>query len=178
MGLLGSVLNKANVTSLVGSKNVSSSLGAFRDILRAKDFFDADFEVKKGKWLDVGEYEVGAQQIVNVGFGSDDKPENAGYIYAKLTDTDAALVDGKFRIIAKDANDVGKDTIFNEDLDSLGGDANDKSQMIMLPENTTQVCHNEKIVLQVYADADATVDYDNAATKLKIPVTRRYTTQK
>lgn len=177
MGLLNGIGGLGKLGGLMG-RNVSASLQPFRDILRASDFFTADFGVTAGKWVDIGEYEIGAQQIVNIGFGSDMKPENAGYVYAKLSNAAGTIIDGKFRIIAKDANDVGKDTIFNEDLDSLGGDANDKSQMIMLQEHPTEVLHNEKVVLQVYADATDTVDFDHASTKVKIPVTRRYTKQK
>jgi hypothetical protein len=162
----------------LGGSNVSGALKPFRDVLRLKDFMSADVAVTAGKWNDVGEVEVGAQQIVNVGFGSEDRPENAGFIYCKLMNTSAAVIDGKFRIIAKDANEVGKDTIFNEDLDSLGGDANDKQKQIMLEEHPTQVLKDEKIVLQVMPDTTTTIDISDAGTKLKIPITRRYTKQK
>lgn len=177
MGLLNGVGIGA-VRGLLGGRSVSGALKPFRDILRAKDFFSADFSVTAGKWVPIGEYEIGAQQIVNVGYGNDVKPENAGYIYAKLSNAAGTAINGKFRIIAQDANDIGKDTIFNEDLDSLGGDANDKSKMIMLQEHPTEVLHNEKVVLQVYSDTTDTVDFDHADTKLKVPVTRRYTKQK
>ena len=171
------LLNGIGALKKLTRGTVSSSLNAFRDILRAKDFFNADFGVTARKWEPVGEFEVGAQQIVNVGYGSKNLPDSAGYLFVQLAKADGSLIDGKFRIVLKDANDVGKDMVFNEDLDSLRGDANDKSKMIMLEEKPTPVMKDEKIVIEVYADETATVDYDHANTKIKIPITKKYTKQ-
>ena len=156
--------------------NVSSGFKKdFRDTLRLGDFMTSDVEVKAGKWIPVGEYKVGSRQVVNAGFGDVNHPEEAGYIYAKFKDTDGNVVDGKFRIVAKDINDQGKDVMFSEDLDSLSGDLNDKSKMTMLPKHPTEVVHEELLVLEIMADTDATIKVSDTETKLKLPIARRYT---
>jgi len=154
---------------------VSAGLKSFRDVLKVADFMTANVELVSGKWNDLGSYTVGAQQQVNVGYGGDDKPENAGFLYIKLIDTATGTIKGKFRILMRDANEVGKATLFNEDLDRLSGDKNDRAKMIMLPEDTSvSASEDEKISLQVYPDDTTTLDYASANTYIAIPVTVRY----
>ena len=154
---------------------VSAGLKPFRDVLKVANFMTANVELVADKWCDLGSYKVGAAQSVNVGYGVDNLPENAGFLYVKLIDTATGTIKGKFRILIRDANEVGKATLFNEDLDRLSGDKNDRAKMIMLPEDTSVSANeDEKISLQVYPDDTTTLDYDSANTYIAIPVTVRY----
>ncbi|MCW8965467.1 MAG: hypothetical protein OQK82_02085 [Candidatus Pacearchaeota archaeon] len=161
----------------IGKSSVRAGIRAFPDMLRRKDFFIDDAGVVQDKWTPIGEYEVGSKMIVHVGQGSREYPEHAGFIYVTLAKSDGNLIDGKLRIIAKDPNDVGKGMIFNQDLDTLGGDPNDKAKMTMLEEDELDLEHEDRIVLEVLADETATIDFDNANTNIKIPIMKKYTRQ-
>lgn len=184
MGILNNLVG-GKLGGLASSSNVfkakTTVSDPFRDVLKVGDFMTANVELTASKWVDLGSYTIGAQQQVNVGYGSASLPDNAGYIYVKLIDTGAGTIAGKFRIIVTDSNDVGKGTVFNEDLDQLYGDKNDKAKKIMLPEDTATshtAFEDEKITLQVYSDATTTLDYDSANTYISIPITRRYLAKK
>lgn len=158
--------------------SVSAGLKPFRDVLKIADFTTADVELVASKWIDIGSKTVGAKQEIHVGYGTPQFPEDAGFIYVRLDDTAGNQIKGKFRILIKDANEVGKATVFNEDLVNLSGDKNDRAKKIMLPEDFTPALEDEKITIQVFADSTTTFDYDDADTYVAIPITVRYLSAK
>lgn len=130
-------------------------------------------DVVEGKWNRLGAYEVPAQQIIQLGQGDARFPANQGYIYIYIKDTSAtpAEVTGKIRLMIADANEVNYRVIFEEREEVLHGDLSDKNKLKAFPLDPRQAKEDDKIILEIMPDADATVSLANSTVLVPSTVT-------
>jgi len=108
------------------------------------DLWDTDLESEShkiactaGVWTVIGRYQVKAQQLVRVGYGSPAFPDNQGYVYFALYDdtvTDSVLMEGTFRIVQRDYDNVVAIPVKDWHTRELRGTINDRRTMRPLPE--------------------------------------------
>ena len=127
--------------------------------------------VSSGKWNRLGAYTIPAQQIIQLGQGDPRLPANQGYIYVFIKDTSNAEVTGKVRLMISDANEVNYQVIFEEREDVLHGDISDKNKMKAFPLDPRQAKEDDKIILEIYPDADKTVSLTNSTVLVPSTVT-------
>ena len=116
----------------------------FTKTLDHTDLWDTDLESASGVisctagvWTVIGRYQVPAQQLVRVGFGTPQLPDNQGYVYFALYDdtaTNSELEEGKLRIVQRDYQNVIAYPVKEWHTRELRGDVNDKRKKIALPE--------------------------------------------
>jgi len=90
-----------------------------------------------GVWTVIGRYQVPAQQLIRIGFGSAQFPDNQGYVYFALYDdtaTNSVLEEGKLRIVQRDYDNVVSYPVKEWHTREIRGDVNDKRKKVALPE--------------------------------------------
>lgn len=164
---------------LGGRKAPGSTQARFMKVLDFNDLngditTDTDMPVV-GTWYRVGTgYTVPAQQMMHVGYGSAELPDNQGYLYIQLTNvtgTPAPIV-GKVRIVQANAQETVKFVVAEFNLAATRGSVTNKAMMIALPEQTQfpLVGEDSKIWLEVAGTVN-TDEVDASVATAYIPVT-------
>lgn len=141
------------------------------DQLTLEDFTTEDVVLKKDTWVEIGTYEVGVTEEIEVGYGVGDAESAVGRVYFNPQDSTPALIDGDMKIEYTDKegttlnNRVIQSTV---DLYNSGAD-NFKNRMPL--NRTFKVATRErKLRLLMKASADKTLVAANS--KLLMSITR------
>lgn len=132
----------------------------------------ADVVCTAGIWTKVWEYVVPAQELIAVGCGVLGDPHSQGLVdFLTVTVAPADLV-GQYRVIAQNARETKRQTIFEKSSAIAHGSANtDKQGMLLIPESAVKVGEDSKITIEFKATATQTLDFDGATNVIRLPVT-------
>ena len=114
----------------------------------------------------IGRYKVPAQQLVRVGYGSAQFPDNQGFIYFALYDdtvTNSALAEGKLRIKQRDSENVINFPVKEWHTREIRGDINDKRKKIALPEQAQFPFVGRDSFIEIEFTATTTVNLQDVA---------------
>jgi len=129
---------------------------------------DTDMPVV-GTW-----YKVGAQQMLHLGYGTPDLPDNQGYLYVQLTNVTGtpAPIAGKVRLVQSNAQQTIKYVVAEFNLASTRGSVTNKAMMIALPEQTQfPLVGEDSMVWLEVAGTVNTDEVDASVATVYIPVT-------
>jgi hypothetical protein len=158
---------KQKAGSLVGGAQ------GFPVTLNTADLMAANVAVVASKWQVLGTITVPAQQAFAPGFGDRSTPYNQGYLYMSVGNSTTTALKGKIRIVVKNANDVPLGApVYEEDLEVLAGSTSDRALKQSLPFSGLWANDNDKVTIEYYPTADATVLLTN--TTLLIPCTKKF----
>lgn len=135
---------------------------------------DTDMPVV-GTWYKVGTgFTIPAQQMLHLGYGTPDLPDNQGYLYIQLTNvtgTPAPIV-GKVRLVQSNAQQTIKFVVAEFNLASTRGSVTNKAMMIALPEQTQfPLVGEDSLVWLEVAGTVNTDEVDASVATAYIPVT-------
>jgi len=162
-----------------GRSKTGSTQSRFMKVLDFADLngditTDTDMPVP-GTWYRVGTgFTVPAQQMVHLGYGSAELPDNQGYLYVQLTNVTGTPVPivGKVRIVQANAQETIKFVVAEFNLAATRGSVSNKAMMIAFPEQTQfpMVGEDSKIWLEVSGTVN-TDEVDASVATTYIPVT-------
>lgn len=145
----------------------------FPRTLSNRDFgLTADVTLKQYEYIKVGSLTVPAQQYI--AWGANDilsgQPQGRT-AYMRLDDT-AGQLTGVFRLVVTDANETRSVVVLEERSEKMSADVNDRQKAVLLPEARPLAQEDSKLLILFSADATGkTVDFDDADTSIKLPVT-------
>ncbi len=146
----------------------------FKQTLRTADFSLADKDISTTGYTLVGEYTIGAQREVAIGITESAQGALQGRCaYIRLDNTGAAQITGLIRVKVVDAHDEGK-TRIDATQDEWDASKTDRTQCLLLPEDTLRGVEDSKVQIWMKADTtntNVTLDADDADTIIQLPVT-------
>lgn len=139
----------------------------FRKYLKKHHFTESGtetFDVGPDDFTKIGEFVVPAQEQYRWGYGSAEYDTNQGYIYVDLQNSTPAAIQGSLRIQQRDAQSRNIITVEELDLEPLRASKSDRTQMVPLPEQTSQpkVGRDSRLTLAASSEASDTVDWANS----------------
>lgn len=174
-GIVGEA--KDSVDDILGQPTGDESGSqTFRKSLNVGDFDTFGTSLESGKWNRVAEFVVGAQERYKWGYGSASAPENQGYIYCDLVNSDSEQVEGTVRFAQTDANERQLRTSFEDDVQTLDGSKTDRKQQKPLPKQVDKpwVGRDSMLVIEINptnTSSLTTEDVDSSNSEVILPVT-------
>ena len=156
-----------------GGKATGSTQARFMKVLDTADLgfvAAADMALTVGlQWYKLGAgYTVPAQQMVHLGYGSAELPDNQGYLYIHLPTDTPSEINGKVRLVQSNAQETVKFVVAEFNLASTHGSVTNKAMMIPLPEQTQFPLVGEDSMIWLEA-ARSTVDaYDTVEDDIDV----------
>jgi hypothetical protein len=170
--------------NMLGQLPAISGLGGtarkgFKKTLRANDFTitaDVTESVSSDKYYKVGQYTIPAQQSINIGQGKPSEPDNQGYVYVQIKNSEGTEFDGLIRLAVANANETAIDVIWEERTQKTDGSTSLRTQMIAFPEVLSYPVlgrnPREDDRIQLYMKSDsASQAYSYTTSTVLIPVT-------
>ncbi|QHA00531.1 hypothetical protein [Dehalobacter restrictus] len=137
----------------------------FRSAFTESDLIDgATVSVLAGQFVKLGEYQVQAGELVAVGYGAESGQESAqGRIYALLKDGEAVpgIINGVVRVSIYSPQDRPIEILQEYRTETLNTSSTDRTKQVPLPLINAFVSEDKKIVLEMKADANATLTKAN-----------------
>jgi len=168
-------LKMAGLGGLFGGLKRPSGLVPYRSVLTASDLgITADVSLTANKWVAIGSYTVSAQTGLKFGYGRPNTRETAT-IYIRLVSTSGATtyINGQIRVIHANSEETKKTVVWQELLENLRGDTDDKNKKIFTPETEFWMLReDDKLIVEVKVTSADTLDYDATNLDIRIPVTK------
>lgn len=138
----------------------------FSSAFTKNDLFKADtVSLVKGEPIRVGERTVQAGEKISIGYGVQSGMDNAvGRIYAdfKNSESTPGNVEGLVRLSVWSPQNRLMKILKEWRTEELRTSSTDRTKQIPLPEHEIEITEDKKLVLEIVADADATLSKANS----------------
>lgn len=134
----------------------------------------ADVVCQPSQWNKVGEVTVPAQQEIT--FGANDSTGGSSVAgrsaYIRFDDT-GGQIPGKIRLALTNANETNTVVVLEEHTSKFSASQNDRTQAVLIPEYPTRAKEDSKLQILFYLEEATaqTIDFDDADTLVRVPVT-------
>ncbi|MEM5807184.1 MAG: hypothetical protein QW474_02250 [Candidatus Aenigmatarchaeota archaeon] len=144
----------------------------FTQTLTNSDFgLTANVATIANQYVDVCKYIVKAGQMLAAGAN---RPQGTNIfgerVYIRLDDS-GGQVHGKIRILYRNPQGNRTLVVFEETTERLSASMNDVNQAVLLPEYPIRIPEDSELVIQIRANTSTTIVYNDADTKILLPVT-------
>jgi len=155
-----------------GQQDRTKGMTGFEKTLDTSDFFTSDVSVSSGKYNLLGYYTVGAQQLVELGQGTNKlEPMEQGRPFVKLQNSSPSVLDGFIKLTHESAQGTETQKIIEERTEAFNEST--KSERIVMPRASTRgfskVKEDSKIGFYFKPDSDGTVSQSDCT--VRIPAT-------
>jgi hypothetical protein len=138
----------------------------YRSALTESDLVSGDVALVVGQFVKLGERKIEAGELLAIGYGMQSGQNNAqGRIFMDLRDNAAAPgveVNGTVRLQVHSPQNRPIKILGEWRTETLRSGETDRALMIPLPENFTWLSEDKKLVLELQADAAATLGKANS----------------
>lgn len=140
----------------------------FRSALTESDLVSATtVSVLSGTFVKLGERKIEAGELLTIGYGLESGQNNAqGRIFVKIRDDVDAAIKGLIRLQIYSPQNRPLRIMGEWRTETLESGETDRALMIPLPENTSWLSEDKKLVLEFQADASATLSKANSEIML------------
>lgn len=121
-----------------------------------------------GQFVKMGSYQVGAGEVVTLGYGQGTQASAEGRIYQKIQSDASTEITGTYRIVLESAQDLPLQVVFEARSEALATSPTDRTLQIPFNEMNVGVSEDKKIVTYFKADTTATVDLANSTLLMDI----------
>lgn len=134
----------------------------------------ADVVCQPSQWNKVGQVTVPAQQEITFGAndptGGSSVAGRSGYI---RLDSTGGQLHGKIRLALTNANETNTVVVLEEHTSKFSADQNDRAKAVLIPEYPMRAKEDSKLQILFYPEGASavTIDYDDADTLVRLPVT-------
>jgi len=118
----------------------------------------------------VAQFIVPFQQWLKWGYGSENAPDNQGYIFYDPMSDSVTHTDGDARFMVLNANDVSKGVVFTERTPNTRATRSNQADGQPMPETGIKALPQEKLAIKLQGDSSVTLD--TAYTTGIYPITR------
>lgn len=155
-----------------GTSGIPSGFQSSKTTLNESNLMSGDVSIKSGKYILLGEYQIGAQQYGEAGQGDSSlDPMEQGRPYFKIQNSSPSVLKGWIKVTHESAQ--GGTVVKVAELRSEELNNSTKSERIVLPKSTSKgkppVQEDSYIRIYMKADSDDTVSQSD--TTLRMPVT-------
>lgn len=142
----------------------------FSSAFTENDLMESTADVLAGKFVTLGEYQVTAGELIQIGYGKHDgQGEAQGRIYLDLETTTAGTkIDGLVQLIAYSPQDHPLSVLAEFRSESLRNGENDRLQQRPLPVHQKALSEDRKLVLAFKADTNGTVSQTNSTLLMDV----------
>ena len=150
---------------------VGASTGKkYLKVLNITDFGVADTTPTTTEFTELGSFTIPAQNEPAVGYGNADAEANQGYLFIELKNSSTQL-NGLVRIVISNKDQTRNEVVYEEEIERLRGDANDRMKRVPLPEQIAFPKAGEDSTIRLLVKMDATTQIKLADSIIKVPTT-------
>jgi len=153
----------------------AQTLSRYPRVYNKSDFgITADVTCQPSIYTKVGEVTVPAGQKITFGIGGvGNGVDTREVAYIKFADSSGNQLHGTIRLVLSDPNEVKKIVVAEQRTERFSASESDKTQGFLLGEYPIRAKEDSKLIVEFYPDSASavTIDYDNANTKVLMPVT-------
>jgi hypothetical protein len=160
------------VARVLGKSKDSAANAAYNRDFNTDNWDSFGGDTQSGKFIEVARFKVPASTEYSFGYGSEDNPENQGYLYVDLQGGSSNEIEGTIQLVQESATGRQKVVVAEYDTNRLDSSKSDRTQMVPLPEQVDKPTVGQDSYLVLYFDGNSggnTIDSTNSESI--IPVT-------